>query len=178
MAIITRLSRLFRADFHAVLDRMEEPDVLLRQALREMEEALAGDERRERHLVSELEENEARRAGLQQSLASLGEELDVCFESAQDGLARSLIKRRLEADRMLQLLQRKGEAQAKLLTELRARVREQRDQLESLRQKAALLDEEKRSATAREAWRVPESLVRDEDVEIAFLREKQRRAQS
>ena len=46
MALITRVSRLFRADLHAVLDRIEEPDVLLRQAVREMEEALARDEQR------------------------------------------------------------------------------------------------------------------------------------
>ena len=34
MAIVTRLTRLFRADAHAVLDRLEEPEVLLRQAVR------------------------------------------------------------------------------------------------------------------------------------------------
>ena len=43
MALITRLSRLFQADLHAVLDRIEEPDTLLRQAMREMEEALDPD---------------------------------------------------------------------------------------------------------------------------------------
>ena len=46
MALITRVSRLFQADFHAVLDRIEEPEVLLRQAVREMEEELARDEQR------------------------------------------------------------------------------------------------------------------------------------
>ena len=34
MPLINRVSRLFRADLHAVLDRIEEPDVLLRQAAR------------------------------------------------------------------------------------------------------------------------------------------------
>ena len=36
MALVNRLSRLFQADFHAVLDRIEEPDLQLRQAVREM----------------------------------------------------------------------------------------------------------------------------------------------
>src|SRR5687767_9840646 len=31
MALIDRLARLFQADLHAVLDRIEEPEVLLRQ---------------------------------------------------------------------------------------------------------------------------------------------------
>ena len=57
MALITRVGRLFRADLHAVLDRVEEPEVLLRQAIREMEEELAEDRQRlrlERHGFSEF----------------------------------------------------------------------------------------------------------------------------
>ncbi|MGH8588771.1 MAG: PspA/IM30 family protein, partial [Gammaproteobacteria bacterium] len=46
MALITRVSRLFRSDLHAVLDRIEEPEVLLRQAIREMEAELSSDEQR------------------------------------------------------------------------------------------------------------------------------------
>ena len=41
MALIKRLSRLFAADLHAVLDQIEEPEALLKQAVREMEEELA-----------------------------------------------------------------------------------------------------------------------------------------
>ncbi|MGH8626524.1 MAG: PspA/IM30 family protein [Gammaproteobacteria bacterium] len=46
MALITRVARLFRSDLHVVLDRVEEPEVLLRQAIREMEEELSSDEQR------------------------------------------------------------------------------------------------------------------------------------
>ena len=46
MTLINRVSRLFRADLHAVLDRVEEPDLLLHQAVREMEDDLAADRRR------------------------------------------------------------------------------------------------------------------------------------
>ena len=45
MALMTRVARLFRADLHAVLDRIEEPEVLLRQALREMEDGVNGERR-------------------------------------------------------------------------------------------------------------------------------------
>ena len=40
MAIINRLARLFKADFHAVLDHIEDPELQLKQAVREMEEQL------------------------------------------------------------------------------------------------------------------------------------------
>src|SRR5262247_3541760 len=55
MALINRMSRLFTADVHAVLDRIEEPDVLLKHAVREMEEELARGEQRARVLGHELE---------------------------------------------------------------------------------------------------------------------------
>jgi len=41
MALINRISRLFKADFHAVLDHIEEPEALLKQAIRDMEDDLA-----------------------------------------------------------------------------------------------------------------------------------------
>ena len=56
MAIINRVSRLFTADIHAVLDRMEEPVVLLRHCIREMEEELADSERRVKALACEREQ--------------------------------------------------------------------------------------------------------------------------
>ena len=92
MALITRVSRLFRADLHAVLDRIEEPDVLLRQAVREMEEELARDEQRIKMLTHEHEQLVSRHRDIQQSLEEVEAELDVCFESGKDDLARVLIQ--------------------------------------------------------------------------------------
>ena len=46
MVLINRISRLFKADFHAVLDRIEEPEQLLKQAIRDMEDDLANTEQR------------------------------------------------------------------------------------------------------------------------------------
>ena len=54
MALITRLSRLFQADMHAVLDKIEEPELLLKQAIREMEESITTDERQIRCWEYEL----------------------------------------------------------------------------------------------------------------------------
>ena len=56
MALITRLSRLFQADFHAVLDRIEEPDIQLKQAIREMQIELQQNEQRLALLQHEAEQ--------------------------------------------------------------------------------------------------------------------------
>ena len=58
------------------------------------------------------------------------------------------------------------------------RLRENRARLESMRQKAELLAEESARARPAENWNIPDITVRDEDVEVAFLREKQQRRRS
>jgi phage shock protein A len=45
MALITRIARLFKADMHSLLDSIEEPQSVLKQAIREMSEAIEQGER-------------------------------------------------------------------------------------------------------------------------------------
>ena len=85
MALINRMSRLFTADVHAVLDRIEEPDVLLKHAVREMEEELARGEQRARALEHEHEALGERQRKAEAALKELGEQLDVCFDERQRG---------------------------------------------------------------------------------------------
>ena len=178
MALITRVSRLFQADFHAVLDRIEEPEVLLRQAVREMEEALAREEQRSKVLQHEQRQLINRETDLKQSLHDIEEELDTCFEAGNDDLARACIKRRLETQRFGKNTSRKRAVLEETLDDLNTRVRENQAQLESMRQKAELLAGESACALPEDNWTLPDINVRDEDVEVAFLREQQRRSRS
>jgi phage shock protein A len=177
MALINRVSRLFRADLHAVLDRIEEPDVLLRQAVREMEEALARDEQRIRVLNHEQGQLIARENDIEQSLNDIDAELDVCFASGKDDLARPLVRRKLEAQRFTKHLVRKRAILQDSLAGLGVRVEEHRAQLDSMRQKAELLAEDQPGNDEGVTWMTPDVSVRDEDVEVALLREKQYRSQ-
>jgi len=178
MTLIARVSRLFRADLHAVLDRVEEPDLVLRQAVREMEEDLARESKRMEALRSELQRITARDAEIERSLSGIEEELDVCFEAGKDDLGRALIRRRLEGQRYRTTLSRKRDGVQEKLSELEKRIHAHGAQLDAMRQKAELLAPQEIEAASGESWDVPDLRVRDEDVEVAFLREQQRRAQS
>ena len=178
MALITRVSRLFRADLHAVLDRIEEPEALLKQALREMEEELNRDEQRSKFLRHERGQLMARHAELEQKLADLEHELDICFANGKDDLARALIKRQLEAQRFCKALTAKCESVQHALAEVMQRVDDQRAHLEVMRQKAELFGDDNEGDTADASWSPADISVREEDIEIAFLREKQKRARA
>ena len=96
MALISRVTRLFRADLHAVLDSIEEPELLLRQAVREMEEEVDRQQQRARILGQRRELLKGREAETEAFLNGLEEQLDVCFDAGNDELARTQVRRRLE----------------------------------------------------------------------------------
>jgi len=173
MALINRMSRLFTADVHAVLDRIEEPDVLLKHAVREMEEELARSEQRVRALAHEHELLGERQAKTAACRAELGAQLDVCFESGNEDLARKVIKRRLETERFERNVAERRAALDKELAALRAAVEEQREQLDVMRQKAELL-----ATTAADDVASGDFTVGEADVEVALLRERQKRQRS
>ena len=172
MALINRMSRLFTADVHAVLDRIEEPDVLLKHAVREMEEELARGEQRVRALTHEHETLGERQRKTEAVLADLHSQLDVCFDSNNEELTRKVLKRRLETERLARHVAERRAALEKDLAALRSAVDEQREQLDVMRQKAELL------ATSSGEELHNDFAVGDAEVEVALLRERQKRNRS
>jgi phage shock protein A len=177
MALINRMSRLLTADFHAVLDRIEEPEALLRQAIREMDEELARAEQHAKRLGLERDELIGRREKLESSLGDLEAQLDVCFASANEALARRLVKRKLEAERFGKHLAERLDANGKALAAQQTTLAEQREQLDVLRQKAELLTEtaEPLAPGFGEDPLANRCAIGDDEVEVAYLRERQRR---
>lgn len=178
MALMTRMARLFRADLHAVLDRIEEPEVLLRQALREMEECVNAD-RRELALLASQHQLLVTRAGdLERAIAQIGTQLDVCFEADNDDLARTLLKRRIEAQRQLDAVQRRRGALDAQRETLAHRMQEHEARLRATREQSELLVAEQARGAGDASCGHAEAAITEHDVEIALLREKHARSRS
>ena len=176
MALVTRLSRLFQADFHAVLDRIEEPDLQLRQAVREMQFALDQDRQRLKLLQHEAAQLDKITASTAASYNSFDEELDICLAAKKDDLARDLIRRKLAAEKQLQALHQQAAGIDSQRQALDRQIDEQNQQLTGMKQKLELLvsdDEPRLSGSFNHA-----DTIRSEEIEIALLREKKRRANS
>ncbi len=184
MPLINRVARLFTADFNAVLDRIEEPAQLLKQAIRDMEDELGSAERRIRVCVQDQETLGQRRAELLAKIDEIDTELDLCFANGKEDLARSLVRRKLEAKRLLKRIESKLRTNDRTLTEERRRIDENRTTLEGLKQKAEIFADREAAGTAREAecdataWTARELSVSDDEIDVAFLREQQARRSS
>lgn len=182
MALVNRIVRLFKADLHAVLDRVEEPAQLLKQAVRDMEEALAASEQRLVAMAQEQEALLARRASIERGLNGLEQELDLCFASHKEELARGLVRRKLESQRLLQHLEARHRANSSQLAELRARQLRNRAALETMQQKAAIFGTRapvNGESVFEDCGGSGRNLaLADDEIEVAFLREQQARRSS
>jgi phage shock protein A len=172
MALITRLSRLFQADMHAVLDKIEEPAALLKQSIREMEESVLADERHVRVSEHKRQQLEGKQAQLTETLAELDQKCALCFQSGKDDLARAFVKRKLETQQMQQRLAEKIAVLNEQTQRLTKRLTEHQAQLAAMKQKAEVFLED--GMVSPHPWENLPVAVRDEDVEVAFLREKQK----
>lgn len=182
MALISRVSRLFRSDLHAVLDSIEEPQTLLKQAVREMTDNIAEDEQRCKLLGHEQSQLTSQKTDLNHTLDRLEEELDICFDSGKEDLVRSLIKRKLETQHLAKVLINKHNKLETTLTELNTRLEENRSRLTAMQQKVDILSEQKSTncneSYNTESWDSTHVTVTKEDIEVALLREQQKRVSS
>lgn len=178
MTLMTRLSRLFHADMNAVLDKIEEPELLLKQSIREMEETFALDDRKIKLLDFEQQQLINKENEIKQSLVELEDKLVICFESDKDDLAHSLIKRKLETEHYLKSLTAQISRSVEIITQLKTQLKEHQTQLATMKQKAEIFNQSTTTNNAVSSWNNPSFFIRDEDVEVAFLHEKQKWSQS
>jgi len=178
MALISRLSRLFNADMNAVLDQIEEPELLLNQAIREMEEMLIHNEKQIKLLELEHQQNSKKEQELKQTLADLEKQISLCFKSKKDELAKVLIRRKLEIEQLLAALLRKKSSSDDSIVQLKTQLTEQQSQLNSMKQKAEIFSQNPSDDAANSTWDKQTFSVQDEDVEVAFLHEKQKWSES
>jgi phage shock protein A len=176
MALLTRIARLLRADIHAVLDGVEEPDLVLKESIREMEAAVADEARRLGALEAELRRLEARREASAAARERLAEELDVCFAGGDEALARGVLRRRLEAERLERALAERRDALAEQADALERQLAEHRAELEEVRAEADARNPASEAAPTDRTLLRP--AVTEAAVEVALLGERQRRAVS
>lgn len=181
MSIITRISRLFKADMHGILDTLEEPEAILKQAVREMEEEIEKSEVHGKTLDREKGRLEKAQQGYAGQLQELEREISFCLDENNEVLAKSLIRKKLEVDRWLKDISGRLRCviDEKALTS--EELNEHKDKLNSVIDQLGLFAD-RYSNDWTDSFDSPRDTARSktitqEDVELEFLHEKQRRSQ-
>lgn len=132
MSVLDRVSSILRANVNDLLDHAEDPEKLLNQIIRDMEEAL-------RQADSQVAEQIAQQKMIQNDLDNAKKQADEWSKKAElavskgaDDLAREALRRANDYQAQITVFQKQLDAQTRAVQELKGK----RDQLESKYQDA------------------------------------------
>jgi phage shock protein A len=160
MAISTRIKRLFHADANAILDVIEEPDAILKQAIREMQENLDWKRGRLARNEKNLETLKTNKLHLSEQIAKLEEDLKLCLKEGSEDLTRKTIGRKLSLEKQSKIVERRISNLTRRCEEQTSEVEAQQAQLESIVEKAEFFV---RTADDDSAFSVAESILSSSD---------------
>lgn len=182
MGILSRMLRLCKADVHGVMDQLEDKGLLLKQALREMEESLKVKENRLAQINGRCRQIERELAVRREEAQKLEKDLDLAVAREKDDIARMLIRKRRGLQNSCDQLTR----QMAGLTEERGALSDtldrQRLQYDQMKIKADVFHQQAESrryeevtgsAASADDWHSPS----EEEVELELLRRKEVLAQ-
>lgn len=179
MTLIARITRLFKADLHGILDGLEEPEEVVKQAIRDMEEDIALHERHLAELHTSLQRLETEAQDIAAARQEIEHHIDTCFAVAHEPLAKNLIRQRLEIARRARGLARAQEETRRQSDELTTKIAAYKVQLAAVVQKLKSYEETRASHRWAASPCAPlqgGSVITDDEVEVAFLEEKRRRS--
>jgi phage shock protein A len=93
MGIMTRVVRIFKADVHGVMDQLEDRELLLKQHLRDMAEALSLKEIKLNQMLASRKQAQQEHDNYRQQSQALEQDLAVAIQKNKDDIARMLIRK-------------------------------------------------------------------------------------
>ena len=172
MSIVNRIGRLFKADMHSILDSIEDPQSMLSQALRDMQDCIAHDEARLREITAQRTDAEKKAGEIANVRKDAEAKIELCIKGGNDTLARSVIRKKLECTRFEEALKQRATALSQEQQNVATLLQKRREKFEELKEKAALF----RSMPVADAADEPgaSNRITESDVEIALLAERER----
>lgn len=182
MGILSRMLRLCKADVHGVMDQLEDKNLLLKQAMREMEESLKAKENQLAQISGRCRQIERDIDIRREEAKKMEKDLELAVSREKDDIARMLIRKRRglqnscdQLTRQMAVLEEEREALSETLNR-------QRLQYDQLKIKAGAFYQQAESrryediATAAESafgWHGPT----EEEIELELLQRKEALAQ-
>ena len=171
MNILTRVSRLFKADIHGILDNLEQPEIILQQSVRDMQNEIDQDELIISGQDKQQDNLEQKHQCLEEKIKELQEQLQLCFSENNETLGKSVIRKKLQAEDSLKEISRQL---ANISEEKKLNIREtdeRKEKLQAIRDKLALFTE-KTELNESSLSSDLDSRITQDDIELAFLYEK------
>ncbi len=176
MAIIQRLSKLIQADVHGIIDTLEDPELSLKQSVREMEAELFATQSEMKSLKEKEEKMRTVIHDLEEQVEELEDKINLSLSKKQDSLAKKFIRKRLESERQLKGIQKRVESNSNRIEKLKSILSDRESRLQQILQKMEIYVEEERikdKISKETPIQESSNRVTDEEVEVEFLKKRE-----
>ena len=137
MAIIGRIVKIFKADIHGFMDRLEDRRLLLKQHLRDMEEVLHRKEAALKKMTADHNQKQKELADYRQQWEALDHDLTTALRKNKDEIARMLIRKMKPLENMSEELTRHLDTLNEEMIEFKNHLKQQRLRYEQLKYRTA-----------------------------------------
>ena len=178
MGLMTRFVRIFKADIHGVMDQLEDKGLLLKQYLRDMEDALAQKENRLGKVAAAQNQTQQASEKYRLEINKLEQDLTVAIKKDKDEIARMLIKKILPLTKLRDDLQHHLDHLDQKIVGIKACIDQQRMQYEQLKHQSGQYFHK----AEQEAWEKSNSkmdpdfileAISSQEIEIELLQRKE-----
>ncbi|MGC4191862.1 MAG: PspA/IM30 family protein [Thermomicrobiales bacterium] len=150
MGIFDRISNLVRANVNDLLDRAEDPEKMLEQILRDMQEGIGTAKSQVAAMIAQEKELEADYNDNAQLAAEWGEKAKRAVAAGKDDLAREALRRKKDADENAAVYKQQLDIQTQTVEKLKSQL----NQLESkyqttVSQKQSLIARQRRAEVTK-----------------------------
>lgn len=149
MGLIRRISRIIRSNTNALLDRCENPELLLDQAIRDMEQALRSALAGAAKVVAHERLLDKQRAAAERNVSECRRQAEAAVRAGNDGDARQALRRQHELTEVATTLADQCTEAAAASRKLRRQIEKLRQRLTSARRERDLLIARQRATEAR-----------------------------
>lgn len=137
MGILDRMSRLIRANVNDLIDRAEDPELMLNELLREMETNIREARMQVANMIAQEKELEAELQDAQRDSREWERRAELAVTSSKDDLAREALRRRRDAESIATVYATQLTSQQEMVTKLKQQLKmleAKQDEAESKRE--------------------------------------------
>jgi phage shock protein A len=157
MGIMDRVSRLVRANVNDMIDRAEDPEVMIDQILRDMESNISEARQQVAAMIAQEKAIEADLKETQKLSEAWGDKARRALEASKEDLAREALRRKRDNEENAEIYEEQLTAQQHAVEKLKSQLRQLEAKYQStLSQRDSLLARQRRAKAQRQ---ISESLT-------------------
>jgi phage shock protein A len=146
MTVFKRISRLITANINHLLDQAEDPEVMVKELIRDMEESIVELRRETVRAVTRQRQLEKQIEAATELIEDLQGKAALALGEKREDLARRALTRKLQTERTRESLERELEGASRLAAQLKSDLVRLEDQAQAARRKKDELIRRKRAA--------------------------------